>query len=152
MITLPESWRDLSTGAIFSLTMPKISAMRGCTISQISERGNDDGRPPSDAGKNDFLVFLDQGQPAAAGVELDALRGLDRYALDDRNIVRNLNAADRQYSRQKRRAVGNDEHVGRAAAEVDQDRSEFALFLAHDGFYRRKRVEHVFVDRQATPG
>ena len=86
----------------------------------------------------------------AAFLDLELLRARHRDAQTHRDVVRNVIAADREHAALFHRAVDIENVIGRAAADIDDERAEIFLMLGEDDLGGRERGEdHILhIQRQ----
>ena len=84
--------------------------------------------------------LVEHRQVAAAGVALHLLRGLIGGAQHDRQVAGHVVTAHREHLGVVGRSFDVDQHVGGAAAEIDQQHAEFLLVVGEHRAARRRAV------------
>src|SRR5947199_2557891 len=107
-------------------------------------------RPPApDRRHVPRLLRRHQGRQPAPVPLLHVLGRGQRGAEADRDVVRDVVAAEREDDRVPDRAVAEQRDVGRPAADVHHDDAELLLVLVQDRLGRGERLEHDVVHGEA---
>ena len=99
-------------------------------------------------GDGDGLAFDFLVQQRGAVFELELFRAAQRHFQAVGQVVGNMVAADRQHAGVLDDAVGIDDVIGRAAADVNDQRAEFLLLVGQQRERRGEAVEDDFVHLQ----
>jgi hypothetical protein len=83
--------------------------------------------------------------------QLQLFRAAQRHFQAVGQVVGNVVAADRQHAGVLDDAVGIDDVIGRAAADVNDQRAQFLLLVRQQRERRGEAVEHNFVHFQLQP-
>ncbi len=97
---------------------------------------------PAHRGHGDDLVFAHERGQRAPEALLELLGFSRRRAETDRDVVRDVVAAQRQDARVPDGAVAVERGVGRAPAEIDQQDAQLLLLVGDDGLGGCERLEH----------